>query len=190
MSLKNRFDVVVLGILISTFYSNATFLRKEYKENERDSSSQRFSKDISKKQAFKPNEKDISATIVNKQAQRTMHLNSIINEVKLLDFKYYEIGKRYNEMKTRQKSRINQTISVNTTEAATVATTPPVSQPIEINLDLRNEIVESHNIFRSFVEPSASNMRFMTWDYELAWISQTFTNSCRYNYLRKRIYKY
>lgn len=53
--------------------------------------------------------------------------------------------------------------------------------------DIKNETfikdcVHAHNKFRSEVSPSASNMRYMTWDPELAQIAKRWAENCQFKH--------
>lgn len=65
------------------------------------------------------------------------------------------------------------------TVAVSSSTPPPPPDP-NIPLEARHKeaIIGVHNEYRSNIEPQAADMRLLSWDDELEWISQTFTNSC------------
>lgn len=70
----------------------------------------------------------------------------------------------------------------NVTEVPEPTTVPPPEEPyIKLTQKQKENILKEHNIYRSKVrEPTAADMRILTWDDELAWLSETYTNSCYY----------
>lgn len=72
----------------------------------------------------------------------------------------------------------------NEPEIAVTTPGPTPPPPPDPNIPLlsrhKDQILLKHNEYRSNIFPEAADMRVISWDDELEWISQKFTNTCYY----------
>ncbi|XP_039253771.2 uncharacterized protein LOC120330872 [Styela clava] len=68
-------------------------------------------------------------------------------------------------------------------EKTTAAPRPPAppSPHIPLTSHQKESLLREHNKYRASLVPNAADMRLLSWDDELAWVSELFTNSCYFH---------
>lgn len=96
------------------------------------------------------------------------------------EFNYNHLIKRPSSCSKNANIDTNSDLDdVDQTVAVSSSTPPPPPDPnVPLMARHKEAIISEHNEYRSSIEPQAADMRLISWDDELQWISQTYTNSC------------